>query len=184
MAELEINVTRIDGKALAGRHAYDEFSPMSLAWQAPGTIYRWLDRHPQVLAERKRQGWKICNVTDDFVNRGCPSDLLPASDVPTGEIIFGESILGQMPLTVANQRYKRNIIDKAAERTRGRAEIALAEGERTARELRARGVTVRGGNVVERVDQREAERDWGSPYDLTTRDKQGQVINPQFDRSK
>ena len=183
MAELEISVTKIKGEAARGAKAYDEFSPMSLQWQQPGMIYRWLDRHPQVLPERKRQGWKICSMRADFVEKGCPEDLLPGSDSPTDQIIFGECILAQMPIGLYNQRYNRNIVTKATERRRANAELALSEGEKVARELKARGISVKGGNVVEGIDHREVERDWNSPYDLTTKDGKGQLVNPQFDRS-
>lgn len=164
-----INLTHIKGSPVRGSDAYDEFSASQLAWKEAGMVYRWLDRVAKVVFERKRQGWLICDLRRDFIDKGCPEELLPSSDVTGSEIIFGESILAKMPIALYEKRYKRNILEKVVRKRESNIEKVRAEGERTAHELRSRGVAIKG-NVVETVGAGETQRDWDSQFDVVAKD--------------
>lgn len=165
----KFELTRINGESVRGSDAYDEFSAAKLPWHEPGMIYRWIDRSARVLFERKRQGWKICSIEADFTAKGCPEHLLPVTDVTGTEIIFGESILAKMPITLYQARYKRNVLEKVVRKREANLEKVRAEGDRVAHELRARGAPIKG-NVVEEVGAGEIQRDWNSNRDVTAAD--------------
>lgn len=175
MAELQVHLLR----ALDGKPTFDEFSVMSLQWKEPGMIYRWCDRHQQVLPVRLRQGWKVCNIEDDFRKRGCPEDRLPTA-APGGEIIFGDSILCKMPLSLYNTRYRRDVLEPINQRKLAGRQEALSAGEAAARELRAKGVRV-GANVLSSTSERDIEREWNDPRLVTSKDG-AHVIDPNFER--
>lgn len=177
---MKIDLTAVKGKPTRGDEAFVELGAADLPWRLSSMVYRWIDRDSRVLTERRRQGWKICDVIRDFRDRGCPEDLLPPTHGGGTEIINGDSILGMMPLSKYNARYKAEVLEKIKRRREAGVEIARAEGERAAKELAQRGIKVKGGNVLEEISETESRRDWNSPYDVRTKDKSGQVINKNF----
>lgn len=176
----KITITAVGGKRVkSGADAYDEFAAANVPWKEPGFVYRWLDREPRVIFERKRQGWKICDLVRDFKAKGCPDHLMPVTDVTGTEIIFGESILAKMPISLYEKRYRANVLEKVKSRREGLKEVARAAGDDAARELAKRGVTVKG-DLVEDIGRGEIQRDWDSPRNVTSRDGR-HVRDPNYE---
>lgn len=172
--EIRVNVISQDGSSDLDPDVFDEYEPMKMQWQEPGMVYRWCDKDSRVLPTRVRQGWKVCDIEEDFLRLKCPSGSLPGVPQPGGEIHFGDSILCKMPIALAAKRYSNTIAKAQVKRSAG-IDSARREGESVAREIRGRGLDV-GSTIITEVSEEERERDWKSDPNKRVHARDGEHV--------
>lgn len=153
MPELDIHVTRVNGQKTEKGDFFDEFAPLALEWCEPGFTYCWIDRDERVTSVRKRQGWAICNVKSDFIDKGCPEEKLPGTRSGTGELLFGDTILAKMPNELWSRRYAARI-EKARAQHRKGVNTATDAGRAVAATLRSHNIDV-GDSIVFPLSERD-----------------------------
>lgn len=149
MGEIAIHVNRVHGKrANAAGEFLDPFTPMDLPWKEPGMVYCHIDSDSRVAPVRRREGWVVCNLQRDFLDAGCPSELIPPEwSSPDGTIRFGQLVLAKMPAAKRSAMLRRRVEKRMAKR-RAVEESVYSAGERAAHPAVQRGILPRGTNLV------------------------------------
>jgi hypothetical protein len=149
MAQLSINVQRVNGKrANADGELLDEYDRTRLEWKEPGFVYCFIDASDRGLGGSLRSGWRICDAKRDFIDRGCPPEILERMPVQAnGQIRMHDVVLAKMP-AVNKARINQQRAERRRTKRRSYIDSVHVEADKVASAMKQKNVNLPEGGLV------------------------------------